>query len=218
MQTVPVSVTRPVYKAMLLERVIPTIKAVWPKGSGRSIVIQQDNARPHVPECDADIVAACQRDGWDMQLKFQPSNSPDLNVLDLGFFRAIQTLQERNTSRCIDDIVAATEQAWAEVDMQTLNNNFLTLQGCMRETICARGSNAYKIPHIGKAKLLARGMLPELDESDVSAKFEELAVEVSEAMKMCEFSSQLEKLIVNDELEEDPDVELGGLLDLVHLV
>ncbi|RHY40287.1 hypothetical protein DYB38_011475 [Aphanomyces astaci] len=114
----------------------------------------------------------------------------------------------------------------------TLNNNFLTLQGCMRETICAQGSNAYKIPHIGKAKLMARGMLPEvlvvdrdvvelgfqqLDESDVSAKFEELAVEVSEAMEMCDFSSQLEKLIVNDELEEDPGVELGDLLDLTHL-
>ncbi|RHY38930.1 hypothetical protein DYB30_010852 [Aphanomyces astaci] len=114
----------------------------------------------------------------------------------------------------------------------TLNNNFLTLQGCMRETICAQGSNAYKIPHIGKAKLMARGMLPEvlvvdrdvvelgfqqLDESDISAKFEELAVEVSEAMEMCDFSSQLEKLIVNDELEEDPGVELGDLLDLTHL-
>ncbi|KAF0705423.1 hypothetical protein AaE_014520, partial [Aphanomyces astaci] len=57
----------------------------------------------------------------------------------------------------------------------------------------------------------------QLDESDVSAKFEELAVEVSEAMEMCDFSSQLEKLIVNDELEEDPGVELGDLLDLTHL-
>ncbi|RHY40292.1 hypothetical protein DYB30_003075, partial [Aphanomyces astaci] len=44
-----------------------------------------------------------------------------------------------------------------------------------------------------------------LDESDVSAKFDQLAVEVSEAMEMSEFSSQLEKLIVNDELKEDAD-------------
>ncbi|KAF0713673.1 hypothetical protein AaE_011739 [Aphanomyces astaci] len=233
LQTVPVSVTRPVYKAMLLENVIPAIKAKWPKGCGRSITIQQDNARPHVPPCDTDIVAACQSGGWDMQLKFQPPNSPDLNVLDLGFFRAIQTLQEKNTSRCIDDIVAATEQAWSEVCMQTLNNNFLTLQACMRETICAQGNNNYKIPHCGKAKLLARGLLPQvlavdnevvecgfqqLDESDVNAKFDQLAVEVSEAMEMSEFSSQLEKLIVNDELKEDAGVELDELLDLCSLL
>ncbi|ETV76236.1 hypothetical protein H257_09731 [Aphanomyces astaci] len=104
--------------------------------------------------------------------------------------------------------------------MQTLNYNFLTLQACMRETICAQGNNNYKIPHGGKAKLLARGLLPhvlaadneavecgfqQLDESDVSAKFDQLAVEVSEAMEMSEFSSQLEKLIVNDELKEDAD-------------
>ncbi|ETV88712.1 hypothetical protein H257_00231 [Aphanomyces astaci] len=195
--------------------------------------ITKDNARPHVPPCDTDIVAACQSGGWDMQLKFQPPNSPDLNVLDLGFFRAIQTLQEKNTSRCIDEIVAATEQAWSEVCMQTLNNNFLTLQACMRETICAQGNNNYKIPHCGKAKLLARGLLPQvlavdnevvecgfqqLDESDVNAKFDQLAVEVTEAMEMSEFSSQLEKLIVNDELKEDAGVELDELLDLCSLL
>ncbi|ETV98369.1 hypothetical protein H310_09060 [Aphanomyces invadans] len=192
MQTVPVSVTRPVYKAMLLEN-----------------------------------------DSWPIEVKFQPPNPPDFNVLDLGFFRGIQSLQEKYTSRCIDDIIAATERAWADVDMQTLTNNFLTIQTCMREAICAQGNNNYKIPHSGKAKLLTRGLLPQvlpvdrdiveaglqqLDETDVSAKFEELAAEVSEALEMCDFSSQLEKLIVSDELQEESCVELAQLLDLSKLL
>ncbi|ETV76885.1 hypothetical protein H257_09323 [Aphanomyces astaci] len=88
-------------------------------------------------------------------------------------------------------------------------------------------------PSLHAAKLLARGLLPQvlavdnevvecgcqqLDESDVSAKFDQLAVEVSEAMEMSEFSSQLEMLIVNNELKEHADVELGELLDLFNLL
>ncbi|ETW01479.1 hypothetical protein H310_06990 [Aphanomyces invadans] len=113
---------------MLLSRVIPAIKAKWPSCAGRRVVVQQDNAKPHIPPTDPDIVAACKSDGWDIEVKFQPPNSPDLNVLDLGFFRAIQSIQENNYSRCVDDIVAETERAWMEVDMSTLNANFLTLQ------------------------------------------------------------------------------------------
>jgi hypothetical protein len=29
------------------------------------------------------------RDGWNLKLKCQPPDSPDLNVLDLGFFNVI---------------------------------------------------------------------------------------------------------------------------------
>ncbi|RQM26930.1 hypothetical protein B5M09_013261 [Aphanomyces astaci] len=161
-------------------------------------------------------------------------------ALDFGLHRGtVQRVWKRanvdldNTLRPCSDISSRKKNSGRRTTFRSITlNNLLTLQGCMRETICAQGSNAYKIPHIGKAKLMARGMLPEvlvvdrdvvelgfqqLDEYDVSAKFEELAVEVSEAMEMCDFSSQLEKLIVNDELEEDPGVELGDLLDLTHL-
>lgn len=36
----------------------------------------------------------------------QPPNSPDLNVLDLGFFRAIQSLKYKEASKTIDELVS----------------------------------------------------------------------------------------------------------------
>ncbi|VFQ63452.1 unnamed protein product [Cuscuta campestris] len=79
------TVNRDVMKRMLLTNLIPAIKQKWP-GSSRDIIIQQDNAKPHVDGNDPKIVAAAQEGDWNIQLKFQPPNSPDLNVLDLGFF------------------------------------------------------------------------------------------------------------------------------------
>ncbi|ETV73005.1 hypothetical protein H257_12050 [Aphanomyces astaci] len=54
----PVNVTHPVYKKMLIDNVIPAIKALWPAECSRTVFIQQDNAHPHVPPSDADIVKA----------------------------------------------------------------------------------------------------------------------------------------------------------------
>ncbi|KAF0707721.1 hypothetical protein AaE_013489 [Aphanomyces astaci] len=127
------NVTRPTYKAMLIDNVIPSIRSKWPSGESRAIKIQQGNARPHMPPSDVDIVAACKAEGWDMQVVFQPPNSPDLNVLDLGFFHAIQTLQVENHSSSLEEIVAATEEAWTRVSPLTLNKNFFTLQRCLEE-------------------------------------------------------------------------------------
>jgi len=38
---------------------------------------------------DEDFRIVASQDGIDIWLKCQPPNSPDLNILDLGFFRAI---------------------------------------------------------------------------------------------------------------------------------
>ncbi|ETV78434.1 hypothetical protein H257_07974 [Aphanomyces astaci] len=130
-----VSVTRETYKKMLIEQVIPAIRCKWPSTETKTIKIQQDNARPHAPPVDPDVVAACKDQGWDMEVVFQPPNSPDMNVLDLGFFRAIQTLQAEKHSSCLEDIVTATEAAWADVSSTTLNKNFLTLQRCLQEIL-----------------------------------------------------------------------------------
>ncbi|ETV64143.1 hypothetical protein H257_18925 [Aphanomyces astaci] len=110
-----VNVTRDTYKAMIIDNVIPAIRSKWPSGETKRVKIQQDNARPHVV--------------------FQPPNSPDLNVLDLGFFRAIQTLQVEKNSSSLEEIVAATDAAWAAVSTTTLTKNFLTLQRCLQEII-----------------------------------------------------------------------------------
>ncbi|KAG3008392.1 hypothetical protein PC120_g16258 [Phytophthora cactorum] len=79
-------VDRPLYKHYIIEEVIPDIKAKWPASEhGKTIFIQQDNATPRVPVSGPDVVAAGTSEGWNIRLLFQSPNSPDLNVLDLGY-------------------------------------------------------------------------------------------------------------------------------------
>ena len=85
---------------------------------------------------------------------------PDLNVLDLGFFRAIQSLQEQEVLGTIDELVHAVQTSFERMQSQQLNNVFLTLQTCMKEIINVQGDNNYQIPHIGKNRLVREGNLP----------------------------------------------------------
>jgi len=54
-----------------------------------------------------------------------------------------------------------TIKAFEYLEVEKLNNIFLNLQQCIVETIKNNGSNKYKVPHMGKAKLARRGMLPD---------------------------------------------------------
>jgi hypothetical protein len=103
------------------------------------IFIQQDNAKTHIDVNDPEFVAAAQSDGWDIRLTCQPPNSPDLNVLDLGFIAAIQALFERGTPNNIDEIVATVQKAFDEYPVDRANRIFLTQQGCMKEIMKHKG-------------------------------------------------------------------------------
>ncbi|XP_074299780.1 uncharacterized protein LOC141630947 [Silene latifolia] len=60
METKPVeSVNRQVVKHYLIDVVLPTIKAKWPSTRSKHIIIQQDNARPHIDNKDPDWQKAC---------------------------------------------------------------------------------------------------------------------------------------------------------------
>ena len=145
----------------LINKVLPAIKAKWPAEERHMpIFIQQDNARTHIAVDDPAFVAAAQDDGWDIRLTCQPPNSPDLNVLDLGFFAAIQALFERGTPNNIDQIVAKVEKAFREYPVDRANRIFLTQQGCMMEIMKHNGGQHYDIPHMKKKHLEMQGALP----------------------------------------------------------
>jgi hypothetical protein len=155
------TVDRAAYKATLINDIIPAIKAKWPRGEKkRTIFIQQDNAKPHVPVDDPDVVAAGHKGGWDIRMRCQPPNSPDLNVLDLGYFRSIQALQYRKDCRGVEDLVGAVNDAFQEMAEDTLNKIFLTLQTCMESILSIFGCNIYKTPHTSKDALKRAHKLP----------------------------------------------------------
>ncbi|KAF0685854.1 Aste57867_22306 [Aphanomyces stellatus] len=148
--TVPITVTKPVYRGYLVDHLFPAIRALWPGRRNTPIYIQQDNARPHVSSNDRVVAAAEKLGGWDINLASQPPMSPDFNVLDLGFFNAIQSLQHQKVTRSVEDLVAAVEDAFAELDWRVLDKTFMTLQKVMEEAFKINGDNAYKLPHLKK--------------------------------------------------------------------
>ena len=62
-----------------------------------------------------------------VQLVCQPPNSPDMNILDLGYFNDIQSLQHQAAPRNIDELVSAVHQSVDGLHWSKLNDIFLTL-------------------------------------------------------------------------------------------
>ncbi len=60
-------------------------------------MLQHDNAPAHVPGGDPDIVSAGNCGRTNIDLVPQPPNSPDLNILDLGLFNGLQSLQYKTS-------------------------------------------------------------------------------------------------------------------------
>ncbi|ETL97754.1 hypothetical protein L917_05022 [Phytophthora nicotianae] len=98
--------------------------------------------------------------GWSIRLIFQPPNSPDLNVLDLGLFASMQSLQYRIPIYKITDLIDAVDDAYKTMSADTLDDIFLTLQSCMLCILKEDGGNQYKLPHMAKAKLRRANCLP----------------------------------------------------------
>eukprot|EP00903_Cladosiphon_okamuranus_P006869 g6690.t1 len=153
-----VEVTKETYKAKLIDEVIPAIKEKWPAATRYNpIFLQQDNARPHLITNDADVLEACASDGFDIRLCNQPPNSPDTNILDLGFFASIQSLQDRCKPRTIDDLVGEVRTAWEKASPDKLGKVWTSLQACLEQTLLCGGDNTYKVPHLSKDKAARAG-------------------------------------------------------------
>jgi transcriptional regulator with XRE-family HTH domain len=162
-ETKNVNVTKDVYREFMITKVIPAIKAKWPNSHNPSthIKIQQDGAKTHHKPNDAIWMAAATTHNWHFELVPQSANSPDTNICDLSFFRALQLDQwNKGFATTTEQLVAQVENAFRHFDPLMLNRSFLTLQTCYDEILKSNGNNAYSIPHINKARLEREGTLP----------------------------------------------------------
>ncbi|XP_074282732.1 uncharacterized protein LOC141607274 [Silene latifolia] len=147
LETKPVaSINREVTKAMFIDKVLPAIKSKWLTCASKTITIQQDNARPHMKSTDHEFVQAATSDGFNITLRNQPANSPDLNVLDLA--------------ATIDELVKNVTEAWEEEEHECLDNVWLSLQACVIEIMKRKGHNDYPLPHLKKQAQRREGTLP----------------------------------------------------------
>jgi DNA-binding Lrp family transcriptional regulator len=162
LETKTMEVTKAVSRTLLIKNIIPAIRQKWPAASKHDpIVIQQDGARPHINDNDRQFVHAAHKFGMDISLVTQPPNSPDFNINDLGLFHGIQTLQQQESFRTIDQLIKAVLKSYSMYPWEKINRVFLSFQQCMIKSMEMSGSNQYIIPHMGKERLESLENLPE---------------------------------------------------------
>ncbi len=169
LETKPDNVTRDVSRVFLRDKVFPDIRAKWPRwyfasqrDKSRKIVVQQDNARPHCLPNDPEIVAAGTVGGYNIVLNNQPANSPDLNVLDLGIFNAIDKLQQSMDRQTVDELFDAVVASLNLLSAETIERSFMTLQAVIGEVVASDGDNSYRMPHLRKSIIMkVFGEIPE---------------------------------------------------------
>ena len=89
-----------------------------------------------------------------MRISVQPPNSPDLNVLDLGFFSMFwikihKVLKNYDFVPSLDDIWDAANLAWGSITPIDIEILFRTLEARMKQVIEFNGRNDMEIPHDG---------------------------------------------------------------------
>jgi hypothetical protein len=165
------SMDRERYIAMMVQDLFPAIMSKWPRGEWADpnfkIKIQQDNAPAHPTPDDENLVGAIE-DLEEMgiitpgKISFcnQPPNSPDLNILDLGLFNAMQAAYWNHSPKNSIDIIKMVEKTYKDYPTNKINRVFVTLQTIFDTIIKEQGDNQFKIPHLGKDKLEKEGRLP----------------------------------------------------------
>ena len=168
------SVSRDVIKETIINKLLPNIVQMFPRDTS-IINIQLDGAGAHSIHNDPDINRAFLDSGLNIQLVKQPPQSPDLNVLDLGYFNSIQSLQQTKVCHEVEDLVSAVVESYVELDNRKLVNIWMTWKLVMLEVIRVGGDNTYVIPHINKAKLEKEGLVRTevLIKEDVKEKVDE---------------------------------------------
>ncbi|KAL7572931.1 hypothetical protein ACA910_007438 [Epithemia clementina (nom. ined.)] len=166
------NITREVYRDYLVNKLLPAIHQRWPLSGTSKIRIQQDGAKCHIPDDDPEFCDALDNSGLhETTIYTQAANSPDVNICDLGFFRAIQSA---NDEIAADEraMIENVEAAYWNYPHEQLNKTWLTLQSCFNGIIETLGSNNYYIPHMGKDALQRTGALPlVLDVTSAAERF-----------------------------------------------
>jgi hypothetical protein len=162
-----------VYQDLLFEKILLATIEKWPRDaflSKQQILIQLDGAKAHTAACveanwweyqEQLVEAGMLKRENKFQLVLQLANSPDLNINDLGFFRALQSLYYQEAPRNEGEIITMVENAYRLYPWRKINRLWLTLQSCMNEIVMYHGENTYNIPHTNKEKLEREGNLPE---------------------------------------------------------
>ena len=125
----------------------------------------------HIPAYDIEFGLVARHGTWNINILTQAPKSPDTNICDLSFFRALQSAQWRSgIEDNIDGLIAQVLRAFETFDVRRKNDfGFLTLQCCLDDILKCNGGNDYSIRHMGKERMLREGILPDRIEASEAA-------------------------------------------------
>jgi hypothetical protein len=161
-----VNIDHELYRDLLVDHVFTEIMNKWPVGEWNNanfkIRIQQDGAGGHTAHDDPYLTQALEDLGLTDKVSIytQPPNSPDLNILDLGLFNALQAEYYDTAPKNEVELITMVEQTFANFCYLKINRLFVTLQTVFNGIIEAHGGNDYKLEHMNKDKLEREGRLP----------------------------------------------------------
>ena len=147
-------VTKEVYRELLISKLLPAIVEKWPRMDrlSRKIWIQQDGTKSHINTDDNEFKEALQDQEINADLYTQAANSPDVNLLDLGFFQAIQSFNDV-APKNEEELIQSVQDAYTNYPRKRLNRTWLTLHSVFNQKILCNGVNDYNMEHLSKEKL-----------------------------------------------------------------
>ena len=137
---------------------LPSIVQKFPKYC-KEINIQLDNASPHIKDYYVYWRQAVDKCGIKVKIKNHPENSPDLNVLDLGYFNSIQSFQHQIRSTTIEYLVENVTESYRYLCVNQLHNIWITWKLVMLSVIECNGDNNYVLPLKNRGLLERDGIL-----------------------------------------------------------
>ena len=123
------AVPKVVYRELLISKLLPAIIEKWPQTDrlSRKIYIQQDSAKSHISEDDKEFKGALAEQDINAKLYTQAANSPDVNLLNLGFFWAIQSCNDA-VPKNKEELIHMVSKDYDNYPQVKLNHTWLTLQ------------------------------------------------------------------------------------------
>ncbi|XP_024311824.1 uncharacterized protein LOC112269380 [Brachypodium distachyon] len=122
------------------------LRGAWELKPSRSV--DRAKSQEYLVKYVLPAIKEAARGGWDIRMVFQPPNSPDTNILDLGWFASIQAMFHRKMPKTLHEIVQKVQESLAQYPHQKLNRIWLSHQACMREIIKHKGSIHFALPHM----------------------------------------------------------------------
>ena len=146
--------TKEVYRELLISKLLPVIVEKWPRMDrlSRKIWIQQDGAKSHINTDDNEFKEVLQDQELNAGLFTQAANSPDVNLLDLGFFQAIQSFNDV-APKNKQELIQSAQDVYTNYPRKRLNGMWLTLQIVFNQIILCNRDNDYNVEHLSKENL-----------------------------------------------------------------